>query len=322
MTCEYAIKVSVIIPIYKCETYVKRLVNSLNKQIFTDFEAIFINDCTPDNSFLELKKELTNSSFQYQLIDLDKNAGPGNARNVGMRYAQGEYFSFIDSDDYVSDNYLSELYNSAKKDNADIAIAQMIKIWTDGTVKIHKDISAYKNHLQDKTYLTCLLDFGPCAKLIRHSLWDENECGFPGRIIGEDGATMPVIFNKAEKFTCAENAIYYYYQTPVSRSRNAGSGYNDVFKACQILEKRIDNPTIVEFKYVLLVGYGVIMNAMRANAPKSEIKKYYDFLKRNYPSGRNNPYYKYIPRPKRIFILLSYLRFSALQRLMVKLFKR
>jgi len=96
---------SIIIPIYNVEKYLRKCLDSILQQTFMDYEVILVNDGSPDNS-AAICEEYVAKDSRFRLVN-QKNAGPGAARNHGLDEAQGEYICFIDSDDWVEQDYLA-----------------------------------------------------------------------------------------------------------------------------------------------------------------------------------------------------------------------
>ncbi len=113
-------KISIIIPVYKVEKQLPRCLNSLRSQTFTDFEAILIDDCSPDNSGT-ICEEYAKQDARFIVIRAEKNGGASVARNLGLKKAKGEYISFVDSDDYVAPDYLKTLLDTLIENQADIS---------------------------------------------------------------------------------------------------------------------------------------------------------------------------------------------------------
>ena len=112
--------ISIIIPIYNVEQYLEQCLSTIAEQTFTDFEVLMIDDGSPDSSSsICMKYQLQDSRFKYFK---KQNGGAASARNYGMSIAKGKFFAFIDSDDYLNDNYLTDLYNQVKATKCDIAI--------------------------------------------------------------------------------------------------------------------------------------------------------------------------------------------------------
>ena len=120
-------KVSVIVPIYNVEKYLRQCLDSIRNQEFTDFEVLMIDDGSPDNSrdiCREYEKEDERFHYFHQ-----ENGGLSAARNYGIREAKGEYICFVDSDDMISRRYLQVLYESIEKYHADMVFGYFKKFY-------------------------------------------------------------------------------------------------------------------------------------------------------------------------------------------------
>ncbi|MEI0612236.1 glycosyltransferase family 2 protein [Brachyspira pilosicoli] len=113
------IKVSVIVPVYNVEEYLKECLDSIINQTLEEIEIICIDDCSTDSSY-NILEEYAKKDNRIILLENKENMGVGYNRNIGIKKSQGEYISFIDSDDYVSKDFLYNLYNTAKKYDSDI----------------------------------------------------------------------------------------------------------------------------------------------------------------------------------------------------------
>ena len=113
------IKVSVIIPVYNVEKYLRQCLESVIKQTFKDFECICVNDCSTDSS-CKILEEYAKKDDRFVIINISKNQGQGNARNEAIKIAKGKYISFVDSDDWVTKNYIEVLYNAIEKYECDV----------------------------------------------------------------------------------------------------------------------------------------------------------------------------------------------------------
>ena len=113
-------QISVIIPIYNCEKYIKECLSSLIKQTFKNFEIICVNDGSNDDTLKILKK--FEAKDERIIIFNQNNSGPGIARNIGMKKSKGEYLIFLDSDDIFKKTMLEELYIKIKENDSDVVI--------------------------------------------------------------------------------------------------------------------------------------------------------------------------------------------------------
>lgn len=118
-------KVSVIIPVYNVEKYLKRCLDSVINQTLTDIEMICVNDGSTDSS-AEILNEYAKKDDRIKIIN-QVNSGLSEARNVGVREATGEFIGYLDSDDFIEKDYYGTLYNAAKANGADIACASIIR---------------------------------------------------------------------------------------------------------------------------------------------------------------------------------------------------
>ena len=118
-------KVSVIVPVYNVEKYLKRCLDSLINQTLSDIDIICINDGSKDSS-LQILEQYAKKDSRIVIYN-QENSGVSVARNTGLEHASGEYIGFVDSDDWVDLDFYEKLYNSAKNNNADIAVADFIR---------------------------------------------------------------------------------------------------------------------------------------------------------------------------------------------------
>jgi len=116
-------RVSVIIPIYNTEAYLHECLLSVQRQTMGEFEAILVNDCTPDNS-MQIAQQFANSDPRFRILEHEINKGLGGARNTGMSVAKGEYLGFLDSDDLLPVDALQVLL-SLTQDQPEMVVGNM-----------------------------------------------------------------------------------------------------------------------------------------------------------------------------------------------------
>jgi len=210
------VKVSIIVPVYNAEKYLKRCLDSLVTQTLADIEIICINDGSVDLS----RKFLNEYTLTYdRIIILNQNqSGQSAARNNGMKIAKGEYIGFVDADDYVDKDFFEKLYNSAVKNNADIAVA--------GIVRLHKFHKKYYlkfdkvNTTSNKNCKFTLCDVPEYSyvwnKIYKKNLFLENNLKFEEGIFYEDVILTPQLLYYSNILTTVPETYYYYW-------RNSGS---------------------------------------------------------------------------------------------------
>ena len=206
-------KVSVIVPVYNSCEYIGSTLDSIINQDFSSFELIVIDDGSTDNSLEIIKEKLSKSTISYEIIH-QKNAGVSCARNVGIEKASGEYLVFVDSDDYITGNHLSELYNG----ETDFSLIQFIK--KDGDKLSTPDHYSKRSMSCDefiKKELKMEIYFNFWQLMYKASIIKDNNIRFsPDVIYGEDieFALKALIYGK--DIAISNEVTYYYIQHPAS----------------------------------------------------------------------------------------------------------
>ena len=113
--------ISIIVPIYNVENYLRHCLESIQNQTYQNFECLLINDGSPDNS-ADICREYVSKDSRFRYFEKE-NGGVSSARNLGIERSKGQFITFIDSDDWVDSDYLEVLYNSLVDERADIAIS-------------------------------------------------------------------------------------------------------------------------------------------------------------------------------------------------------
>ena len=121
--------ISIIIPIYDVQCYLRKCIDSVINQTYKNLEIILVDDESPDNCG-EICEEYAKKDNRIKVIH-KKNGGLSSARNAGLDVCTGEYVSFIDSDDFVEETYIEELCNMIEKNEADISMANRYKVQDD-----------------------------------------------------------------------------------------------------------------------------------------------------------------------------------------------
>ena len=113
--------ISIIVPIYNVENYLRHCLDSIQKQTYQNFECLLINDGSPDNS-ADICREYVSKDSRFRYFEKE-NGGVSSARNLGIEHSKGQYITFIDSDDWVESDYLDVLYKVLKDEAADISVS-------------------------------------------------------------------------------------------------------------------------------------------------------------------------------------------------------
>ena len=207
---------SIIIPVYNVEKYLNQCVDSVLEQDFTDYEIILVDDGSTDNSPTICDK-YAEKYTQIKVIH-KTNGGLSDARNFGIKEAQGDYLIFLDSDDFWNGrNILSELHNIIVERNPDMIIHELSSFYDLGKIVPrkfkNKDIQNFS--FDFKRDLKKLVDNDvyyatACNKIIRTSIVKKNEIEFPKGKVHEDVAWCANIIPYIRSYALYSNPFYYY----------------------------------------------------------------------------------------------------------------
>jgi glycosyltransferase involved in cell wall biosynthesis len=173
-------KISIIIPVYNTkEILLKRCIDSILSQTFTDFEVILVNDCSTDNC-PKICEDYAKKDSRIKIIHNQQNMGCPRSREIGLKEAKGEYIQFSDSDDWMEENMLEEMYNTLIINNSDMVCCDYCKYYEEN------------NHFE-KTQEEDIIDAVSAIKDV-----------FSGKVWG-------VVWNKLTKKSILEQVIFPYY---------------------------------------------------------------------------------------------------------------
>lgn len=219
--------VSVIIPIYRVESYLKQCLDSLCKQSLTDIEIILVDDASPDKCGNICDKYATENSH-FKVIHHLENKGLSAARNSGIRKASGEYLMFVDGDDWVHPDFCKVAYEYANEHQADIIMFNYKKIATPDNSE-HDTPNVFMSFQEGyqsphEAMDMILKDGGNAAwnKIYRKHLF--NNISYPEGFLYEDTGTTYKLVHKASRFFFLDQVLYYQRirpgsitNTPISR---------------------------------------------------------------------------------------------------------
>ena len=203
------IKVSVIIPVFNSEQYLKPCIDSLLNQTLKDIEFIFINDGSTDNS-LKILKEYAKKNKSIK-IHTTENLGVGHARNLGLEKAKGKYIGFVDSDDFINKHYFSELYRLAEKHQTDISATPNVILTGDQTGLFITGINISKLLENSQSIYANCGGWAQWNKLYKKDFLTKNNIKsttYKSKI--EDAYFTTLSLINTENIAIAPMAIYYY----------------------------------------------------------------------------------------------------------------
>lgn len=207
-----SVPVSVIVPIYNVESYLPKCLASIqNQDKEVPFELILVNDGSTDSSG-SIAAEFANGKDWVTVVH-QPNGGLSAARNTGIEVASGEYLMFIDSDDYVSDQFVSKMYDMAIKLNVDVLECSTYR-FIDGTGNISQSGSGYPcmKRISGTLKFWHYLRTSNTAwnKIYKRSIFINNHIRYPNGLINEDFAILYSILYFANSYARIDMPLYYY----------------------------------------------------------------------------------------------------------------
>lgn len=268
-------KVSVIVPVYNVEKYIRKCLDSILSQTYKNIELIIVNDCSPGNIVDIVNDEYDDD--RVQLVNLSKNQGLFRARMAGYEKSVGDYLVFVDGDDNISCDYIRTLVEVAEKNSSDIVLAETVIEEEDGRKFIYNlanDLSfdylngrdAFLSFMdqQGDNYMWHIVH----SKMFRKSLFD-SVSSFYNKIndhiiMCEDIIYSFPLWHRAERVDRARTAYYYYLSNGSSSTKN--NSINNLRKSISDITK--------SFKYV--------DDYLTKNKASKEIKIKYDYWVNSY----------------------------------------
>ena len=240
--------ISIIIPVYKVEDYIHKCIDSVLNQSYENLEIFLVDDGSPDNCGNICDKYAMQDN-RIKVIH-KKNGGLSDARNAGLEISTGDFITFVDSDDYVSKDFISTLVNLIQDFEADIAISPFIhfkddekkvkRILSINKVKTYTNVEGLINMFYQSDF-----DNNATSKLFRRELF--SDVSFPKGLLYEDLATTYKLFLKSKKIVFINKFNYNYLlrEDSIEGSLFNNKKFESLFTIVNELEKfKVDNPKI------------------------------------------------------------------------------
>ena len=296
-------KYSIVTPMYNSFALMRRYFGSLEKQTFKDFEVIIVDDCSTDGSYEKACKYAQKSPVRISIYKTERNMGPGNARNIGMDAARGEWITFVDNDDWVDTRLLEKvdavieredvhcvIYDYCTTNGKEEKIARSMYSGEGGKVSLSECMISARNHTFGKFY-----KLSDCR---------EKNIRFPELKRCEDVAYVCRAIDACGSAYYLNEPMYYYYQRRNSLSNNTKLDETDMIKAFGILEETLGEkyPEELREKSVPDLLYGVLLMMCKAGKSNREIKEYIESYERKYPQWWKCQNVKNLGRAKQVFL--------------------
>ena len=308
-------QISIIVPIYNVEKYLNRCVDSILNQTFTNFECILVDDGSPDRC-PQICDEYAKKDKRIRVIH-KPNGGLSDARNAGIEVAQGEYLSFIDSDDWIHPQMLEILYEGIAKNNV------MLSVCAYEEVKTYKNFDKIENPVFEiRNGMDFLIENNVTAVIAPNKLYHKSlfeNIRYPvGKIHEDEFVTYKILYKSWEIAYCGEKLYMYFVNSEGITKGEWSPKHLDLLDA---LEERIDflyekgedtylKRTFHHLHNMTMHQYGNCKKDYKyeCNEMKKRVKKIIRRYKHILGISLWNDYdYYYLPYPK-LYIMIYYMK--------------
>lgn len=309
------VAISIVIPVYNIEKYLKECLDSLVNQTFKDFEVICVNDGSKDRS-LDILNEYAKKDSRF-IVVTQENGGSGSARNNGLSRARGKYVQFLDGDDYFEPELLEKLYNLAEKHEAHIAVCSSRKVDDKGNITETRNPNSPLNLakvLLNKVFnyqdfpedIFSLIGTIPWNKLYLRQMLLDNNLKFPA-LTGPDDLCFVHMANVcAEKIIVIDDElINYRYNRPGSVQTYRANHTLDIVRAFLFIKDFLKEKGLYNFlekAYFKALVFSVRWEISLCN--DEQYKKFVEELKVLFP----NDWKTFEPALKKDYITMDYLK--------------
>ena len=317
-------KVSVIVPVYNVEKYIKKCLDSLVNQTLEDIEIIVVNDGSPDNSQKIIDRYVKKYPKKVKSY-IKENGGLGSARNYGLTKATGEYIAFVDSDDYVDLEMYEKLYNIAKQKDIDI-------VTTTKNYRVENDLCIidkfYRVNSDDNLKNFIINEAGSCNKIVKKTIIDKNNFMFFENHFYEDIAVTPALALYTKKVEIVDESFYYY----VNRSGSIMNQvkYNkrleDIFDSLNNLKSIFINQKQfkkyhdeIEYIYISHLLHDATLRFLPFEEGKENLNRIISLMDNEFPQWKKNKYLKTRNLKYKVVCYLSYKKYRKLLKFLLKI---
>lgn len=314
-------KFSVIIPVYNVKDYLEKCVQSVLAQHSDEYEIILVDDGSTDGSG-ELCDTIAAKNPHCIRVIHKPNGGLGDARNVGLEHALGDYLVFLDSDDYIDESMLEELSAQIEQTHADIITFgfRMDKDGDTSQTMIDPLPEARIFTLEDTPELLLAMP-SACNRIYTRKLFLETGIRYPGRVWYEDIRTTTKLFAQAKSIVSVHRPYYYYVvrENSITRNKNIARNREIIDAFDDLLGYYRENGLFERYRDELcrlMIDHLFLAASVRVlmTDPKHPLlNEFYQYTRQQFPDFEKNRYLPQLPRAQKLaFRLLLHRRYRLL----------
>lgn len=305
-------KVSVIIPCYNAATHIEKCIESLAKQTFDDFCAIFVDDHSNDSTVSVINDVAGHLGIEYKIIRNEINSGPGRSRANGIAAADTRWICFCDSDDWYDESFLERQLAGVEQSDAEIGICGYRVVGDRGSSE-HSPLSNAKTLLPTDALQ---LDVDSlCVLIVDKYLLQTVE--MPDIRNGEDMCVVPALISRANQCYVSPRCMYNYLRRTDSASEMPSLGTVDsLLESFSVLRKSMPESFSCELEFIGIKNciYAVFITLFAVGYYPQKASEILDWFESLYPEWKSNKWISGLPFYKRLVInLVGRKRFAALR---------
>lgn len=290
-------KISIIIPVYNVEDYLRKCIDSVLNQDSKDYEVVLVDDGSTDGICPDICDEYGNKYPELIKVIHQPNKGLGGARNTGIEYAKGEYLLFVDSDDWIDYNTISKLEVYIDRYHADIYDFGFY-ICKEGTTPDPQLDQMPKDTVISAKDDPTIMEAYPTAwtRLWKKSLFTDYAIEYPSRVWYEDIRTTEKLFAVADSIVSIPECFYYYlvrensitHNKNIQRNREILDAFDDLiswFKEHGLYEQYYEELCRLAIEHIFIVGS---VRVLRIDRKSELLKEFSDYMDVHFPDYRDN----------------------------------
>lgn len=304
---------SVVIPVYNVKDYLPKCIDSVLAQDFEDYEIVLVDDGSTDGESGAICDRYAEANAARIRVIHKPNGGLGDARNVGMEAAQGEYVVFLDSDDYIGAGMFRTLAGAIDRFHSDV-IDFGFAVDTDGTItkRLVDDLPHDRTFTLTELPQLLLTQPNAWSRCWKRSLFLDTGIRYPSRVWYEDIRTTTKLFAAADSICAVPDVFYYYVVREGSITRNPNvkrnaeilEAFDDLlgwFRENDLFERYYNELSRLAVDHVLLAAS---VRVLRVDPQSELLDRFQDYVQAQFPDYMENPYLQTLSRSRKLILRL------------------
>ncbi len=299
---------SVIVPVYNVEQYLRQCLDSLMAQTIGDFEVLIVNDGSSDHSQLIIDEYTAKHPHLFRSF-IKPNGGLSDARNYALPYVQGEFLAFLDSDDYIEATTYEKMLAQMSAD-VDLVVSDIEYFFEDGSPSwIMKGLSEGEfNSVQKRGLCSPMFAWN---KVVRTSMFKQLQLQYPVGTWYEDIPVSSILFAKSGQIGYVPQALFHYRQRSGSiMNARQSDRVQEIFHVCELLRERFAHARLneefhdeLEYLHIEHLRLYGMFRFMRSPIAKSCFERSEMCMNTYFPKWKKNKYIRRMSLKNRIFLM-------------------